>query len=196
MTAPALTQSDISSEPGTLTRSSQMANSEISNNQLRRAIIPRQAERKIQQLRLKKATVSKPEIQSTASETIPEDTDQFKIINLPAFKAVPSFYNYTLAALQEWEGKVDSIDENSFFASLVDITRNEDTVTETAEIPLDAISEEDRERLVPGAIFRWVIGYANHPSGRENTSRFYFRRFGGSASAQGDIPPLCFETDD
>jgi len=109
---------------------------------------------------------------------------------------MPGFYNYTLAALQEWEGKVDSVDDKSFYVSLVDITCNKETVTETAEIPLDEISVEDRAHLIPGAIFRWVIGYANLPSGRENTSRFYFRRFSRSTTAQNEIPPLSFETND
>lgn len=80
-------------------------------------------------------------------------------------------------ALQEWEGSVLSVKDGRFLAALIDITADERVANETVELSVDDVQEEDLSRLKPGAIFRWVIGYARTPAGTKTRgSRMYFRR--------------------
>ena len=46
-----------------------------------------------------------------------------------------------------------------------------------AEIPVDEVTEDDRELLAVGAVFYWTIGYDISPAGtRRRTSLLKFRR--------------------
>ena len=79
----------------------------------------------------------------------------------------------SLTALQEWEGRVVAVDDDTFVALLIDVTAAEassqfgmDIEDEEAIIPLSEIDDSDRERLREGSIFRWVIGYAHTLGGR------------------------------
>lgn len=59
--------------------------------------------------------------------------------------------------LQQWEGIVSKVTEDSVWADLVDLTdrtRSEEVV----ELPLAEISEADRSILRPGSVFYWAIG--------------------------------------
>ncbi len=95
-------------------------------------------------------------------------------INLPPPKiTLPSMS--TFHALQEWEGYVVSIDEDSFEACLIDITAGNSYESEDAIIPLNEISEHDASNMELGSIFRWVIGHERSPQGtRKRVSRFVF----------------------
>lgn len=76
----------------------------------------------------------------------------------------------TFHALQEWEGYVIKIDEKNFVARLVDLTVGLGPEEEEAEIPMSVLSDEDKAKLRLGSIFRWVIGYERHVTGRRRTS--------------------------
>ena len=63
-----------------------------------------------------------------------------------------------------------------FSARLVDLTRNSREETEEADLPMDYLGEADRDLVVPGALFRWIIGY-NWASGEKQPfTRVVIRR--------------------
>jgi len=64
--------------------------------------------------------------------------------------------NHKFIYLQEWEGCIVEVRENSFLARLTDIT-NGDT-DEEAEIFFEDVREEDRKYIKEGAVFYWDIG--------------------------------------
>jgi CheY-like chemotaxis protein len=78
--------------------------------------------------------------------------------------------------LQEWEGQVQEVGSNYFSARLVDLTASENEETEEAELPLDDLIESDRALLVPGAVFRWIIGYRYMYGQKERFTRVVIRR--------------------
>lgn len=88
-----------------------------------------------------------------------------------ARSAEASFY-----PLQEWEGYVVSITDDTFTARLVDLTAN-DRMEEEADFPITELSAADQGELRPGAIFRWAIGYRRTRGGnKERLSRIVLRR--------------------
>lgn len=126
------------------------------------------------------------------------EQDALKVIDLPHFQPIEGRPSETFAALQEWEGLVTGIGEGVIFADLIDLTSKQEIVGETAEIPLEEISDDDRDRAVAGAIFRWAVGYVRKPSGQKmRGSLIYFRR-GSVAQKSGseEIPRLRFEEGD
>lgn len=78
--------------------------------------------------------------------------------------------------LQEWEGQVQSIEGRTFSARLVDLTRGMKEETEEADLPVDDVIEADRELIVPGAIFRWLICYRWADGDKERFARIVMRR--------------------
>lgn len=81
-----------------------------------------------------------------------------------------------MVPLQEWEGYVAEIGDLDFTVALVDITRGDKHVSETAVIPLKELSQKDAADLSLGQIFRWVIGYEYSMSGEKTTvSHIVFR---------------------
>ena len=97
------------------------------------------------------------------------------VANLPPSKvSVPPMA--TLRALQEWEGYVDSIEDDVFVARLIDVTAGMSHENEEATIPLDELSARDAASIKIGSIFRWVIGYEYSPEGtRKRVSQIVFR---------------------
>jgi hypothetical protein len=82
----------------------------------------------------------------------------------------------TFYALQEWEGFVESINDDCFVARLTDLTADGEIASERAEIPLEEISEDDLPKLKPRAVFRWAIGYERSPRGTKmRVSNIVFR---------------------
>jgi hypothetical protein len=77
--------------------------------------------------------------------------------------------------LQKWEGTVIKVNENTFFARLIDLT-DRDGPDEEGEFSKDEVSKIDLELLSPGAIFYWTIGYLDRSSGRKRESILRFRR--------------------
>lgn len=79
---------------------------------------------------------------------------------------------------QQWEGTVLGVGKEEFRARLADLT-NSETPPEEATFSTDEIFPGDRDRLVPGAVFRWSIGYRTQGSQRERVSRIHFARLPG-----------------
>lgn len=123
----------------------------------------------------------------------PEESE-WKVIDLPNFVPVHGRPDESFAALQEWEGVVTAVDGDKMMASLIDITAGGLTVEEIAEIPLSEVAAADQARVVPGAIFRWVIGYVRKASGNlRRGSEIYFRRL--ARDARANPPDLVFEAE-
>lgn len=94
----------------------------------------------------------------------------------PAKLSKPREARYTFSVLQEWEGYVLSISEDTFTARLVDVTMGRSEEEEEADLPLDDLEDADRSRIRNGAIFRWTIGYQRGPGGTKfRTSCIRFR---------------------
>jgi len=118
---------------------------------------------------------------------MPESTNQDKLTKktvslpvslpvpiLPIFVRKPSRSN-EFVLMQNWEGVVLKVRNDSFLARLVDLTSK--GVEEEAELLMDEVSDEDRELIKPGAIFYWFIGYLDSRTGqRTRSSIIRFRR--------------------
>ena len=83
----------------------------------------------------------------------------------------------TFFAVQEWEGHVTAIGDETFSARLVDVNADGDAESEEADLPLSDLSPDERLHLRCGAIFRWTIGYEIMRSRqRKRTSQIIFRQ--------------------
>lgn len=84
-----------------------------------------------------------------------------KFFDLPKYNEPEYDPPTSFQVIQEWEGYVQEINENenTFTATLLDITANKSSPTEEADFNLNIIHEFDHHFLRVGAVFRWVIGY-------------------------------------
>jgi hypothetical protein len=80
--------------------------------------------------------------------------------------------------LQQWEGTVVEVGEDTFDAVLQDLT-DPTTPEESVELYLEDVDEADRALLEPGAIFYWSIGYEEGSRGLARKSVVRFRRLPG-----------------
>jgi hypothetical protein len=79
-------------------------------------------------------------------------------------------------ALQQWEGTVLDVRGTEFSASLRDLT-NARFPEEQATFHIDEISYDDRDLLVPGAVFYWSIGYETSHTGQvSKASKIFLQR--------------------
>lgn len=127
-----------------------------------------------------------------SSGDLPDDKKELQIIQFPQFRPVEGRPTESLAALQEWEGLVIEVRDGVMIAELADIANTHAGREECAEIPIAEVPEEDRHRVVPGALFRWVIGYTRKSTGRlSRSSLIYFRRPPKGFASVG-VPALVF----
>src|SRR6266404_6768851 len=79
--------------------------------------------------------------------------------------------------LQEWDGYVLAIGEDSFTARLTDITTGGATDGEEAEIPFEELADSSIAKLEEGSLFRWSIGYERSLDGQKTRiSRIILRQ--------------------
>jgi len=77
--------------------------------------------------------------------------------------------------IQKWEGIILSIENNSIYTRLYDISNR--GFEEEAEIPIDEISDDDHELISEGAVFYWSLGYLKKKNGQKvRQSIIKFRR--------------------
>ena len=101
---------------------------------------------------------------------------QVDFAKTPVHRSHPVHSQATRHAVQEWEGYVVRVDPETFGARLLDVTAGASYDFEEAMIPLMEIAHGDRERVVVGSIFRWVIGYERSPDrSRRRFSEIVFR---------------------
>jgi len=92
----------------------------------------------------------------------------------PPLRTAPEI---SLQPLQEWEGYVVEIGADKFSARLVDRTAGDSLETEYTEFPIADVSDDDKNLLIIGAVFRWVIGYQRARGGtKRRVSQITFRR--------------------
>jgi hypothetical protein len=83
----------------------------------------------------------------------------------------------SLQPLQEWEGYVTEVRGDLFTARLTDLSAARKIEEESAEFPIDDLSDDDQKLLHIGAIFRWIIGYQRSSDGtKRRVSQVTFRR--------------------
>lgn len=82
---------------------------------------------------------------------------------------------FNFVAMQEWEGYVTEIKEDTFTAILVDVTKKDNEPTEEADFEMDEISNSDKKLLKIGSVFRWAIGYNTSGSTKMKSSFVVFR---------------------
>jgi hypothetical protein len=80
-----------------------------------------------------------------------------------------------MVSLQKWQGYVLGVTDIFLYVRLVDLNRV--GIDEETEIPIEEISEDDKELIKPGAIFYWNIGYLDSYGGqRSRVSVIRFQR--------------------
>ena len=83
----------------------------------------------------------------------------------------------SLNPISEWEGYIESIDENVFLVRMVNIRSKSQLPEDEATFQVSELSEYQRQHLEVGAIVRWVIGMERLPSDqRRKVSELHFRR--------------------
>ena len=66
-----------------------------------------------------------------------------------------------------WDGWVEEIEGDSFFARLINTEDETKIPREFAEFSINELSTSDREHLQLGSIIHWVIGTEIFPSGQK-----------------------------
>lgn len=96
---------------------------------------------------------------------------------LPQYE-MPQIPRYSFTAVQEWEGTVESVDEEKLTARLVDVTGGiAKSEEELAVIPLVEVQESDMELVRNGAVFRLAVGYQKSGTGNhKRIANLVFRR--------------------
>lgn len=102
-------------------------------------------------------------------------SDQLKSLNQIVSDSHKSPPMLNFVALQEWEGYVTEIFEDSFSAILVDTTLEETEPGEQAEFDIEEISNHGQSLLKVGAVFVWTIGYNTVGSTKQRSSQIVFR---------------------
>jgi len=74
--------------------------------------------------------------------------------------------------LEEWEAEITDVDEESFFADLIDPAGR--TPDEYAEFPVSQVAIAHRNKIQVGARFRWSLYARELDSSRETISRIEF----------------------
>ena len=104
-----------------------------------------------------------------SSENILLDTVPFREQGkepVPAVKQATIQQNQ-FVSLQKWQGVVIELKKDTFLAKLNDLT--EKGLEEEAEFPLEEISDDDKELIVPGGVFYWNIGYQISYQGQQTS---------------------------
>ncbi len=112
-------------------------------------------------------------LEETGSGTSPyagEDSSPAAYPNTARRGAAHEYFS----VLNKWEGVVLRITKETFWARLADLTQ--DAPDEEAEFSLDEVPPLEKEWLVPGNVFYWIIGYRDTRGGRKLESEIRFRR--------------------
>ena len=110
------------------------------------------------------------------SLTVTKESAGESFVELPRPVKVDTAAILTFHPLQEWEGYVTAIDDETFSARLTDVTIGDQLETEDVELPISDLDDEDRRLLAPGRVFRWAIGYQRSRGSKRRVSQIVFRR--------------------
>lgn len=113
----------------------------------------------------------------SATPTIVEEEDYKPVVELPRRVSLDVSPRVSFYALQEWEGHIIEVSDETFTARLADITAGERHDGEEVQLPIGDLTDDDREILAPGRVFRWSIGYQRSRAGsKKRVSQIVFRR--------------------
>ena len=83
----------------------------------------------------------------------------------------------SFSPISEWEGYVEKIEGDNFYAKLVNIRSSSGFAEDEGLFSIMDLSEFQRPELEEGSMIRWVIGYQRLPGGqRQNVSELYIRK--------------------
>lgn len=95
--------------------------------------------------------------------------------------------------LKKWHGYIQFIEGDSFTAMLVDA--NSENLTMEATFSIEEVSEGDRDLVVEGALFDWVIGRERKVHGQiANEDFLVFKRF--PMWKKGDLEKKSIKVDE
>ena len=123
-----------------------------------------------------------PEASNDENSSKTGQPTQKKKLRIPVPMAPPKIKKpeHVQEILQDWEGVVETVEGEIFTARLRDLTSNEPYPSETAELPIEDISDDDLELLRVGAVFYLTVGRLIWFNGRqERFGRIVFRRLPG-----------------
>ena len=84
---------------------------------------------------------------------------------------------------QEWEGRVLAV-YSDIFTSIVTDKTNPSNDDEEIAFNIRDVSGEDKELIIPGAVFYWSIGYDYSLDSPKRISQIRFRRLPGVSSRE------------
>jgi hypothetical protein len=120
-----------------------------------------------------------------ADRTIGQPLDRSGVVRRRYLSTWASDRRPTFSLRQEWIGRVAEVLDDTFMATLV--TRAAPEHVDHAEIEIEEVAPVDRERLRPGAVFYWVMGYRDEAYGqRVGVSSIIFRNMVAPTSTQLD----------
>lgn len=116
----------------------------------------------------------------TSRTTAYDETTKPAKITLPHLLPHSSFtFPRSFHLLQQWEGRVEQRDSDTFVAVITDKS-NVGNPDEEVELFLAEIEREELSFVRPGALFYWSVGYEDGPGiPRQRVSRIRFRRLPG-----------------
>ena len=102
------------------------------------------------------------------SQVLPENLSMHLIARL---QPIVSFH-----PVQEWDGYVVEIYDDVFVARITDLTQVGPEDAQEVEIPIEELSDRNRQILEINRLFRWSIGYERTRGGqRKRVSKMIFR---------------------
>ena len=119
------------------------------------------------------STLDDSSVEDEASDLYQDKAIPFQI---PAFESRPRSLRHSFIAVQEWEGHVVEVGDETFTARLMDVTAGAETDREEADFLISDVDPSDHDLLLPGAVFRWSIGYLRMGTTKIRGSQIVFRR--------------------
>lgn len=104
------------------------------------------------------------------------DSDKILDKSIPTIINRDPNYVVTFSPIQEWEGYVAEILDDTFTGHLVDKTAGKKLPEEAIDFQIDELSDDNKKLLREGAIFRWSIGYQKIHGTKRKVSEIVFRR--------------------
>jgi len=102
-----------------------------------------------------------------------------RVVSKPQYLNTVNSVTRQFKSVQNWEGNVKQLKDDSFVAVIVDKTTKSNP-PEEVEIDLDDVASDDLDLLRAGACFYWSVGYEEAPGvPRQRVSRIRFRRLPG-----------------
>jgi hypothetical protein len=131
-------------------------------------------ENRVEPLHAEALTTDSRRIEALSTRSLPESS-QPNLQARPALATAQVRTGPVQELHQYWECVVEEIGPTKFLAVLRSLKNPNDSEKE-AEIPIALVEEDDRELLLPGAVFYWSLGYQTVSGTSKRFSAIKFRR--------------------